>query len=318
MAKQTPLTCSGHTRPVVDLSFSEITEDGYFLISACKDGKPMLRQGDTGDWIGTFLGHKGAVWAATLNKNATKAATGAADFSANLWDAVTGETVATFPHKHIVKAVAFSPDCTRLLTGGQEKLVRSFYVEKPAADPDVIGTHEGAIKKAIWTEDGKTTITAADDKTIRKWEVNTKQEVQRITLSSLPSDVQLSSDGTVLVVSHSKQVSVYDAAKFEKLFELNLPTNVYSASLHPQKKYIVAGGEDLKLYKFDYESLEELDSYKGHFGPVHIVRFSPDGELYASGSEDGTVRLWQCHIGTNYGLWRCVQQGEEDEGATTT
>ena len=61
--RQTPLTCSGHTRPVVFLAFSEINSDGiYYSISACKDGKPMLRQGDTGDWIGTFEGHKGAVW----------------------------------------------------------------------------------------------------------------------------------------------------------------------------------------------------------------------------------------------------------------
>ncbi|XP_026680322.1 serine-threonine kinase receptor-associated protein [Diaphorina citri] len=314
--RQIPLTCSGHTRPVVHLAFSDITESGYFLISACKDGKPMLRQGDTGDWIGTFEGHKGCVWGVDINKDASKAASGAADFQAKvngkpmLRQGDTGDWIGTFEgHKGCVWGVDINKDASKAASGAadfQAKLIFS-----PSAEPTVYRGHSSGIKHVQFFKNNTRLISCAEDKTVRLWDVSASAEVQKLEFGAVPNSLEISRDGTTITVTHGSCVTFLDANSLELIKEHKVPAQVHSASLllNSERPIFVCGGEDLKMYKFDYSTGAEIESFKGHFGPIHCVKFSPDGELYASGSEDGTLRLWQTNVGKTYGLWKCIEGG---------
>jgi len=308
--RQVPLICSGHSRPVPDLAYSPITEDGCFLVSACLDGKPMLRNGETGDWIGTFTGHKGAVWSARINSSATMVSTGSADYTAKVWDAISGVELRTFTHSRIVKATDFSKDSQLLATAGQDKLVQVWNLEH-GTNLATLSGHTQPIKSVLWLSDN-TLLSGAADESIRLWDIRTKAQVKSCAAKSAVASMELSRDGKTLTTAAGKEVTFWDAETLvpHKVYTLSIELN--SATLNPQGNKFVAGGSDFYVHLYDYATGEELDVHKGHHGPVHSVRFSPDGETYASGSEDGTIRLWQT-VPKVYGLWQTSGSSQQQQ-----
>lgn len=139
------------------------------------------------------VGHKGAVWSIKLSADTSKAATGSADFTAyaltpgldfkssdascaydsKVWDTYAGTVLHSFPHNHIVRAVAISPNASHLLTAGHEKKIRLFDLTRPDADPVFLTrsgsetSHDGVIKSVVWDRARAVAVSAGDDKTVR-------------------------------------------------------------------------------------------------------------------------------------------------------
>lgn len=315
--KSAALVASGHTRPVVHLSFSPILEGDstYLLVSSCKDGNPMLRDW-TGDWIGTFIGHKGAVWSTKLSPDATKAATGSADFTAKLWDTYTGQPLHSFPHNHIVRTVALTPSISRLITGGNEKKVRVFDLAQPDAQPTFLGgangatAHEKTVKSVVSIDENRI-LSAGEDGVVKWWDLRTPDKAtHEIVMKSPISSCELSVPTATLVVTSGRDVFFHPVVPGPS-HTVSLAYAPSSASLHPTlgDRFVTGSVDDQWVRVHHLGAGEELEVNKGHHGPVHCVEYSPDGEMYASGSEDGTIRLWQTTPGKTYGLWQGQTNG---------
>ncbi|KAA3479394.1 serine-threonine kinase receptor-associated protein [Gossypium australe] len=280
-----PLVCHGHSRPVVDLFYSPITPDGYFLISASKDSTPMLRNGETGDWIGTFEGHKGAVWSSCLDTNALCAASASADFSAykikgphpcglphslslinkllgvrKLWDALTGDELHSFEHKHIVRACAFSEDTHHLLTGGVEKILRIFDLNRLDAAPREVDNSSGSIRAVAWLHSDQTILSSCSDTSgVRLWDLRSGKIVQTLETKSPVTSAEVSQDGRYITTADGSTVKFWDSNHFELVKSYDMPCNVESASLEPKHgNKFIAGGEDMWVHVFDFHTGKEL------------------------------------------------------------
>lgn len=237
------------------------------------------------------------MWSACVNLDATKAATGGGDSVAKFWDATTGTELRSFDHKHIVKGVALDSATTRLATACSDKHVRVFDVTDggSSASPLLDVALTGACRSVLWSADDSALLVPAFDK-LYKVDVASGTASDPVSLGGEVQDmawVGPSSAGQLCLAAGKNAVFV-DTHKMAITASHKLDYVLESVAAHPaHPEYFLTGGKDhvwVQAHSMkDGSVVTQLD---GHHGPVHVVRFTNEGDRFVTGSDDSTVRIW--------------------------
>lgn len=198
------------------------------------------------------------------------------------------------------------------------------------------GVHGGTIKSIVWNQDYNVVTTAAEDRKIRWWDLRSRHPVVEYAVDGPIGTCELNSlatrpnDSGILTVAAGKSVYLFDGVQPGRLLKkVDFGYDVASAAVNSESGRLVTGSaNDTWARVYDLNTDEELGMFllrfclmlsldiefvlisrtfaevqKGHHGPIWSVSFSPDGKLYGTGSEDGTVKLWKA-CREPYGLWR--------------
>jgi translation initiation factor 3 subunit I len=314
-----PIILKGHERPITKVKYNH---DSDLLVSCSKDGVPTAWYTHNGERLGTYEGHNGAVWDCDINRDSTLLATGASDRSAKIWDMEHGKVLHTIELKASVRSVNFSygDHFLSVVQDSSFKATPTIFIYQLPDDswtkvkewtPSRLlfseDDKDGKICDAIWGSLNQDIIAGYSDGSVRKWDVETGEVVaNKKEHSKAINSVQFSKDSTMFVTASSDQTAkLWDTKTMTclKTYQSDRPLN--SAAISPTMKHVIMGGGQEAMnvtrtghksghFEVDFYHLvlqEFLGSVKGHFGPVHTVAFSPDGKSYASGSEDGYIRL---------------------------
>lgn len=120
----------------------------------------------------------------------------------------------------------------------------------------------------------------------RWWDLRTRKLTTNLSFPNPIASMEFSPRTNRIVVTSGNTVSFIPALlNGPQTHSLTLPYAPSSASIHPilQDRFVTGSISDEWVRVHDVTG-EEREVLKGHHGPVHCVEYSPDGEMFASGS----------------------------------
>lgn len=214
-------------------------------------------------------------------------------------DANTGKETLSFQgDRGSVECLAFSPDCTRIVSGNRQGTLKVLNATTGVETRTLTG-HRHTILSVAFSPDGHRLASASLDNTVKVWDLDTGQEKLTLTgHADLVRSVAFSPDGKRIVSgSRDNTVKVWEATTGAEMLTIQAHSkDVSCVAFSPDGNQIVSGSWDgtSKLWDATPRLTVKLE---GHTENIECVTFSPDSKRVVSGGESGTLIAWETRTG---------------------
>lgn len=299
-----------HENPVNEVAFSP---DGRLLATAGADNKAHLWDAVTGEPVKVFSGHTNVVTAVAFSPDGSKLATGSFDRTIKLWDVASGQMLWSAAGKgNSVGHLVFSPDGQTLAgEDDDERRVKTWHVGTGAETSDQF-KYKDLREPFTWSPDGKYVAGHGPELTMVVLEAASGKNAATINGNfGFPTDVEFSPDSSSLLFRGSDEIVILYSLSRKK--ELRRFTGASGGSSFSQDGKTIAIGVKNTIRLWDTERDFEIDVLRGHQGDVGSIRFSPKGQMLASGSgSDEITRIWNIDSFYARGVLREHKDGVEN------
>ena len=313
---------TGHEGPVVAAVF---LPEGTSLMTSGADRTIRLWDLTAGRARRVLDGHLDMATALAVSDDGSTAWSASLDQTIAIWDLKSTSDLRTLKTAGVaVSAVAVDPAATRALTGSSEGLIEMWNTEtcerirtlSDSTSPD--GAHQGDVCSLDWSADGSTIASGGKDSTLRLWNAETGEQINRVghggegvtaarfVAGSSTSLLSGSGDRFKAVVDRmsfgaaggrlptseiGKGIvlrSDFDRRTMQALERH--PTPINCLAIDGQGRRAVSGSTDATARVWDLDSRRQLRLIGSDSSPVSAVAIAADGRRVAVGTRDGVIR----------------------------